>query len=319
MHNFSCNSKINNTRIDNAVDLDIAMPMYNLIEYSKNYRKTTGILWNYYRNETNSGVGGKNNNVNYPIKYSKSFYYKRSSAGKLEGINRAKEVEIAVLLKQLSNFWRTLDMPLINYEINLILTWSENCVLTGKATRDAEPDADPIVVAVNNPTNAIFKITDTKLFVPVVTLSTEDDNKLLQQLKLAFKRTIKLNKYRAEMTNQAKTNNLNYLIDSTFNKVSTLFVLSFENEEDKTSFSKCYPPKIEIKDFNVLIDGNSFFDVPVKSKEEAYEKIIEISKNNDYQTGNLLDYEYFSKYYKLIAIDLSKTNWIRRLWFKATN
>ena len=146
------------------------------------------------------------------------------------------------------------------------------------------------------------------MYVPVVTLSTEDDNKLLQQLKLAFKRTIKLNKYRAEMTNQAKTNNLNYLIDSTFNKVSTLFVLSFENEEDKTSFSKCYPPKIEIKDFNVLTDGSSFFDVPVKSKEEAYEKIIEISKNNDYQTGNLLDYEYFSKYYKLIAIDLSKTN-----------
>ena len=107
----SCISKINNTLIDNAEDLDIVMPMYNLLEYSKNYRKTTGILWNYYRNETNSGVGGKNNNVNYPIKYSKSFYYKRSSAGKLEGINRTKEVEIAVLLKQLSNFWRTLDMP----------------------------------------------------------------------------------------------------------------------------------------------------------------------------------------------------------------
>ena len=203
MHNFSCISKINNTSIDNAVDLDIVMPMYNLLEYSQSYRKTTGILWNYYRNETNSGVGGKNNNVNYPIKYSKSFYYKRSSAGKLEGINRTKEVDIAVLLKQLSNFWRTLDMLLINYEINLILTWSENCVLTSKVTRDAEPDTDPIVVAVNNPTNAIFKITDTKLYVPVVTLSTEDDNKHLEQLKLAFKRTIKLNKYKAEMTNQA--------------------------------------------------------------------------------------------------------------------
>ena len=146
------------------------------------------------------------------------------------------------------------------------------------------------------------------MYVPVVTLSTEDDNKHLEQLKLAFKRTIKLNKYKAEMTNQAKTNNLNYLIDSTFNNVSTLFVLLFQKEEDKSSFSKCYPLKTEIKDFSVLIDGNSFFDVPVKTKEEAYEKIIEISKINDYQTGNVLDYEYFLKHYKLIAIDLSKTN-----------
>ena len=108
------------------------------------------------------------------------------------------------------------------------------------------------------------------------------------------------------MTNQTKTNHLNYLIDPTFTKVNRLFVLSFENEEDRTSFSKYYVPKVEIKDFNVLIDGKSFFDVPVKNKEEAYEKIMSISKNNDYATGNLLDYEFFSKHYKLIAIDLSK-------------
>ena len=108
------------------------------------------------------------------------------------------------------------------------------------------------------------------------------------------------------MTNQTKTNHLNHLIDPTFTKVNRLFVLSFENEEDRTSFSKYYVPKVEIKDFNVLIDGKSFFDVPVKNKEEAYEKIMSISKNNDYTTGNLLDYEYFSKHYKLIAIDLSK-------------
>ena len=108
------------------------------------------------------------------------------------------------------------------------------------------------------------------------------------------------------MTNQTKINNLNYLIDPTFNKVNRLLVLSFENEEDRTSFSKYYTPKVEIKEFNVLIHGKSFFDVPVKNKEEAYEKIIDISKNNDYTAGNLLDYEYFSKHYKLIAIDLSK-------------
>ena len=106
------------------------------------------------------------------------------------------------------------------------------------------------------------------------------------------------------MTNQTKTSNVNYL--TTFNKVNRLLVLSFENEEDRTSFSKYYAPKVEIKDFNVLVDGKSFFDVPVKNKEKAYEKVIEISKNNDYTTGNLLDYEYFSKHYKLIALDLSK-------------
>ena len=175
-----------------------------------------------------------------------------------------------------------------------------------KATRDADRDADPAVAAINNSTSATFKITDTKLYVPVVTLSTEDDNNFWEQLKSGFKRTIKWNKYWWEVTNQTKTNNLNYLIDPTFNKVNRLFFLSFENEEDRRSFSKYYIPKVEIKDFNVLIDGKSFFDVPVKSKEEAYEKIMSISKNNDYTSGNLLDFEWFSKHYKLIAIDLSK-------------
>ena len=108
------------------------------------------------------------------------------------------------------------------------------------------------------------------------------------------------------MTNQTKTNHLNHLIVSTFTKVNRLFVLSFKNKEDRTSFSKYYVPKVEVKDFNVLIDGKSFFDVPIKDKEEVYEKIMSIGKNNDHTTNNLLDYEYFSKYYKLIAIDLSK-------------
>ena len=83
----SCISKINNTLMDNAKDLDIVIPMYNLLEYSKNYRKTTGSLWNYYRNKPNSGIGGENNNVNYSIKDSKSFDYKTSITRKLEGNN----------------------------------------------------------------------------------------------------------------------------------------------------------------------------------------------------------------------------------------
>ena len=108
------------------------------------------------------------------------------------------------------------------------------------------------------------------------------------------------------MSNQTITNNLNYLIDSTFTNVNRLFVLSFENEADGSSFSKYYVPKIEIKYFNVLIHGKQFFEIPVKNKEEAYEQIIEMSRNNDYTTGNLLNYEYFKDHYQLIAIDSSK-------------
>ena len=109
------------------------------------------------------------------------------------------------------------------------------------------------------------------------------------------------------MSNQNKNNNLNYLIDPTFSNVNRLFVLSFENEVDRTSYYKYYVPSVEIKDYNVLIDGNVFFELPVKNIEETYEKIIQITNRSGYYTkGNLLDYEYFKEHYKLIAIDLSK-------------
>ena len=107
------------------------------------------------------------------------------------------------------------------------------------------------------------------------------------------------------MSNQTKNDNLNYLIDPTFTNVNRLFVLTFKNEDDRSSFSKYYVPKVEIKDFNVLIDGKPFFEIPVKNKEKAFETIIEMTKNNDYTTGNLLDYEYFKDHNKLIA-NLSK-------------
>ena len=144
---------------------------------------------------------------------------------------------------------------------------------------------------VNNPTNATFEITDTNLYVSAVTLSTKDDNKLLEQLKTGFKKTIKWNKYRSEMTSQTKTNNLNYLIDSTFTKVNR-FVLLFENEDDKSIIHRCW--------------NKIFFDAPIKNKEETYEMIIEMIKNNGCTNGNLLNYDYFLNHYKLIAIDLSK-------------
>ena len=137
--------------------------------------------------------------------------------------------------------------------MSLTLTWSRESVITNMEKRvitNTQRDTSP--------TSATFQIAVTKLYVPVVTLSTEDDNSFLGQLKSGFKRTIKWNKYRSEMTNQTKTNNLNYLNDPTFNKVNRLFVLSFENEEDRTSFLKYYTPKVEIKDFNVLINGKRF-------------------------------------------------------------
>ena len=127
-------------------------------------------------------------------------------------------------------------MSLINCEINPILTWSENCVLTSKETRDADLDADLAVAGIDNPGNATFKITDTKLYVPVVNLSTDNDKKLLEELRTRFKRTVKWNKYWSQMTNQTQNNNLKYLIDPTFTKVNRLFVLSFENENNRSSF-----------------------------------------------------------------------------------
>ena len=123
-------------------------------------------------------------------------------------------------------------------------------MLTSKAQRDkfigVGSDENSQFFEIKNPTNATVKIKDTKLYVPVVTLSTKDLNNFLEQLKSGFKRTIKWNKYRSEMTNQTKTNHLNYLIDPKFIKVNRLFVSSFENEEDRTSFSKYYVPKVEI-------------------------------------------------------------------------
>ena len=201
------------------------------------------------------------------------------------------DVKIVVPLKHLSNFWRSLNIPLINCEVELILIWFKNCMLIDKSTRDANYNADPQVSEINNPENVTFQIPDTTLYLPVVTLSKENDTKLLEQLKLEFKKTIKRNKYRSHMNN-----NLNYLIDPTFTNVSRLFVLTFpryNNTDSRYSYSNYYVPNVKINDFNVLIDCKSFFDLPVKNEEETYEKMIKMSNNNDYTTGNLLDFAYF--------------------------
>ena len=130
-------------------------------------------------------------------------------------------------LKHLSNLSRSLNIPLINCEVELVFTWFKNCVLVDMTERDAEV----YNLAIAAPTGLEFEITDTELYVPVVTLSKENDTKLLQQLKTGFKRIIKWNKYRSQMTIQPENNNWNYLIDPTFTIVNRLFVLSFPRDK----------------------------------------------------------------------------------------
>ena len=165
------------------------MPMYNLLEYSKNYRKTTGSLWNYYRDEPSNSLSSNSESFKYTTSITVNAYnlgvgdtgYDADKVGK-------NETEVVIPLKHLSNFWRTLNIPLINCELELILTWSKNCVLT---------DMTP---ANNLQTELEFQIIDTKLYVPVVTLSKENDKNLLEQLISGFYRTVNWNKYRSRMT-----------------------------------------------------------------------------------------------------------------------
>ena len=183
-------------------------------------------------------------------------------------------VNIVVPLKHLSNFWRSVNIPLINCEVELILTWFKNCVLIDKSTRDANYNANFRVSKIDNPENATFQLTDTKLYVPVVTLSKEIDIKLLEQLKLGFKRTLKWYKCRSQMTIQPQNSNLNYLIDPTFTNVNRLFVSSFprnNNTDSRYSYSKYYVQKVEINDYNVLIDGKFLWFANKKWKRSLQE------------------------------------------------
>ena len=166
------------------------------------------------------------------------------------GDDGTKNVEIKIPLKYLSNFWRTLEMPLINSEISLILTWSANCVI--------------VFTNVANQ-NATFAITDTKLYVPVVTLSTQDNAKLLQQLKSGFKRVVNWNKYLSKPELLAQNPSLNHLVEPSFQGVNRLFILAFESGTQRTSAKGYYLPNVEIKDYNVMINGENFFDQPVKN------------------------------------------------------
>ena len=175
---ISCVSKINVELVENAEDLDIVMPIYNLLEYSKNYEKTSGSLFNYYRDEPNEAeIANDNGAINISIRNSKSFDYKTEITGSLDaGEDEKEDVIIAIPLKYLDNFWRSLDIPLVNCEITLILSWYKECVLVGRAFRGPPAAA---ANCINSPTSAKFEITDCKSYVPAVTLSAENDSKLL--------------------------------------------------------------------------------------------------------------------------------------------
>ena len=209
------------------------------------------------------------------------------------GDDGTKNVEIMVPIKYLCNLWRTIEMPLINCEVNLILTWSANCVIVSTNVANQ---------------NATFAITDTKLYVPVITLSQEDNVKLSQQLKSGFKRVINWNIYLSKPELLAQNPNLNHLVEPSFQGVNRLFVLAYKSDTQRTNAKGYYLPNVEIKDYNIMINGENYFDQPIKDNKVTYENIRKIAtgQGDDYTTGCLLDYPYFKDSYKMIAVDSSK-------------
>ena len=199
----NCISEINHSQIDNAKDFDIVMAMYYLIEYSGSYSETSGSLWHYYRYEPfldNGAIADFPANKNSSV----SFKFKTKMVGRTEN-DGTKIVKTSVPLKYLSNFWRTLEIPLINREINLILTWSDRCFVIDNLLDNQKPT---------------FTIIDTKLYVPIVTSSTQDNAKLLEQLKSCFKRTTNWNKYDSKSTVDQQNQYLDFLINPSFQGVN---------------------------------------------------------------------------------------------------
>ena len=241
-----CISKIDKAEIDNAEYIDTVMPMY---------KKTSGSLWQYCKEIP--AVNNAGNTIDFTTtNTTDSLKFKTKITGQTSNNGRINDVEIMVPIKYLSNFWRTLEMPLINFEVELISDWSANCIIISTNIANQVPT---------------FTITETNLYAPVVTLSTQDNAKLLPQLKSGIKRTISWNKYLAKKGLLAQNANLNNLIKPGFQGVNRLFVLAFENDAQRTSNQKHYLPNVEIKDYNVMIAGKIFFDQPIKNDKLTYE------------------------------------------------
>ena len=244
-----CISEVNNTKVDNAKDIDVVMPMHNLMKCINNYLKAFGSLWHYFRDEPDVNGNGAIVDFN-ETNPTKSLNPKAKIASQARA-NVRIDIEIMVPLKQLNNFRRTPKIPLIICEINLILIWSQDCV---------------IVSTPNTDQGATFSIADTNLCVPVVTLSSEDNAKPLKQLKSGFKRPINWNKYKSKVPIERATQYLDYLIGPSFQGEKRRFVLSFKNNVQWTHYDRYFLPTVEIKDYNVMIDGQKFFDQPVKKE-----------------------------------------------------
>ena len=270
------------------------MPMYNLIEYGDKYSDASGILWQFKRDEiiNNADVTNDNN--------ASSFKYKANLIGNTENSGRKNGVKIAVPLKYLSNFGRSLEMPLINCKVELSLKWYEKCLLTAATT-------------------ATFKITDAKLYVPIVTLSIEDNVNLSKLLNKGFKRPIYWNEYKVTLNKiiEIAANNgekyIRELLASSCQGVKRLFVLAYNNTAGNNqvsvdSYKKYLLPRVKIENYNIEIDGRNFYDQPINDSIKQYDKIRKIltGQGDDYTTGCLLDFDYFENNYRLIAADLSK-------------
>ena len=275
--------------IDEADFINNTIPMYNSIEYSDNYSDTSGSLWQFKRDEI-EGNANLSDDANHIPNNSSSSKYKSSFITDRNG------VKIAVPLKHLSNFWRSLQIPLINCIVELSLTWNENCILT-------------ILTG-----NSTFKITDAKLYVPVVTLSIEDNAKLTKLLNEGFKRSVYWNKYKVIPNKTYNQNDyIRELLDASFQGVKRLFVLVYDNNAGDdlvttNSHRRYFLPKIKIENYNIEIDGRNFYDQPINDLIKQYDEVRKIStgQGDDYTTGCLLDFAYFLKNYRLITDDLSK-------------
>ena len=215
-------TKIDGKAIHDAEDLHLTMPIYKLIEYSSNYSKTTGSLWFYSKDEAidfNADIFNDNN--------FKSFKYKAKSLGNTvaqaadatNGI--LKNAKIAVPLKCLNNFWKPLEMPLINCKVKLKLKWSNYCVLSAAGNDNVDGNND----------NIVFTIKDTKLYVSVVTLLARDNQKLSKNLSKGFERSVYWNEYKTKSENKNTTNEHRYFLESNVVGVNTLFVLVYSNED----------------------------------------------------------------------------------------
>ena len=289
-----CRTEINETFVDETDFINITVPMYNLIEYSDNYSDTSGSLWQFKRDEIANNADVSNDNA-------PSFKYKANLIGNTEANGTKNGVKIAVPLKYLSNFWRSSEMPLINCKVEFSLKWYERCLLTAATT------------------TATFTITDVKLYVPIVTLSIEENSKLTKLLNEGFKRLIYWNEYK-ETPNKtveiAAVNDVKYireLLDSSCQGVKRLFVLAYNNTAGNNqvsvdSYKKYFLPKIKIDNYNIEIDGRNFYDQPINDSIKQYDEVRKIStgQGDDYTTGCLLNYSYFENNYRLIAADLSK-------------